>query len=137
MSIDMTAREMRSDLSPEYAVRVTGYGEGEWRLSWLPRRRLSWEQARAGMELDELLSDPAVVYDERAHAAAAMHAARLGIGVDRAVILLAQRLAERMHLDGGAAARDDDEATMPIVLEIFGESRRPAHAGARSRHLWG
>ncbi|WP_174416472.1 hypothetical protein [Nocardia concava] len=90
------------------------------------------------MELDELLSDPGVVYDEQAHAMAAVHAARLGIGVDRAVILLAQRLAERMHLGGGAAARDDDDVpNTPIVVDVFGESRRPAHAGARSRHLWG
>lgn len=29
----------------------------------------------------------------------------VGGGVDRAVILLAQQLAERMHLDGGSAAR--------------------------------
>lgn len=64
VTIDITVRKMTSDVSPEYAVRVSGGGVEEWRLSWLPRRRLSREQARAGMELDEVLSDPGAVYDE-------------------------------------------------------------------------
>ncbi|MEC3956326.1 hypothetical protein VMT65_25030 [Nocardia sp. CDC153] len=70
-----------------------------WQLSWLPARHLTREQARAGMELDEILSDPAIVEDEAAHLWAADLATRLGIGVERAVLLLARRLAQRMAED--------------------------------------
>ncbi|MEU6584844.1 hypothetical protein [Nocardia sp. NPDC046763] len=128
---------MTSDLSPEYAFRVVGRREREWRLSWLPQQRLSREQAQAGMELDELLSDPAVVNNEQAHLAAAEHAARLGIGVDRVVMLLAQRLAERLQLDQEPGRTTDVEAPIPILIDSSPGSRSPAHAGARSRHLWG
>ncbi|WP_196223865.1 hypothetical protein [Nocardia seriolae] len=137
MTIDITVRKMTSDVSPEYAVRVSGGGVEEWRLSWLPRRRLSREQARAGMELDEVLSDPGAVYDEGAQARAAGHAARLGIGVDRAVILLAQRLAERMYPDPGAGRGGATELPVPVVVDPGYGSRAPAHGGARSRRLWG
>ncbi|GAB2538822.1 hypothetical protein [Nocardia heshunensis] len=138
--IDITAREMKSDLSPEHAVRVSRLGQEEWRLSWLPRQRLSREQAQAGMELDEILSDPATVYDEQAQARAAIHAAQLGIGVDRAVILLAVRLAERLHLDPAPVHSADPAAPQPIPLpaQISADLRtgahHMAHAGARLRH---
>ncbi|MGW4245948.1 hypothetical protein [Nocardia sp. NPDC004722] len=139
MTIDITAREMKSDLSPEHAVRLSRLGQEEWRLSWLPRQRLSREQAQAGMELDEILSDPAIVYDEQAQARAAIHAARLGIGVDRAVILLAVRLAERLHLDPPPEHVADTAAPQQIPSPATATAERRtgphlAHAGARPRH---
>lgn len=124
-----TRNRHHHDLSPGYAFRIIGRGEREWRLTWLPQRRLSREEPRAGMELDELLSDPAVVYGDRAHAAAAQPAERLGIGVDRAVILLAQRLAERLHLDADEdTARRDEQPPFPIDRDS--RPRPSAHAGA-------
>ncbi|WP_198347741.1 hypothetical protein [Nocardia terrae] len=129
--LDITSRRMTSDISPEYAIRETRYGEVVWRLSWLPSQPLTHEQAHAGMELDEILSDPAVVYDEAAHLWAADLATRLGIGVDRAVILLAQRLAERMYQP------DPDEPTEPADLpDWIAALPSGAMTGARSRHLW-
>ncbi|WP_405495498.1 hypothetical protein [Nocardia sp. NBC_00511] len=155
MTIDITAREMTSDLSPEYAFRVPGTGTGVWRLSWLPRRPLTREQAYAGMELDEVLSDPDAVFDEGAHSSAATLAARIGIGVERAVILLAQRLAERLHSTTVAASADGEPGRdlasgtesehgaldFGISAALFeGRVRgiaRPAPVGARTRHRWG
>lgn len=81
--IDITTTAMTSTISPEYAIREHRGSEAVWRLSWLPTHRLTHEQARAGMELDEILSDPAVVYDEAAHLWAADLATRVGIGVER------------------------------------------------------
>ncbi|MFE5286421.1 hypothetical protein ACFRAQ_15765 [Nocardia sp. NPDC056611] len=134
MTIDITTRAMTSDISPEYALREYRRGEVVWRLSWLPAQHLTHDQARAGMELDEVLSDPEVVYDESAHRWAADLATRLGIGVERAVILLAQRLAERLHRE-----LLDEEPESPAAMLSGGgpAAHGPASTGARSRHLWG
>ncbi|MBL1076948.1 hypothetical protein JK358_21360 [Nocardia sp. 2] len=130
---------MTSDITPEYAVRSRGYGEPGWRLSWLPEHRLTREQAHAGMELDEILSNPAIVYDDDAHTRAADRAARLGILVEHAVIMLAQRMADRMHGDGdGSVAEPDTEPEWPdFTLDGKIAACTPVSSGARSRHLWG
>lgn len=58
MTIYVDHRSMTSDITPEIAERTTDHARSMWRLSWMPERRLSYEQARAGMELDEIVSDP-------------------------------------------------------------------------------
>ncbi|UGT43911.1 hypothetical protein LTV02_11205 [Nocardia yamanashiensis] len=129
MTIDISSRAMVSDLTPEFAFRAHGFTEEVWRLSWLPEHRLTWEQAWAGMELDEILSDPHIVDDHGAHATAADRAARLGIGVEHAVLVLARRMAERMHQDTGVV--------VPLENELPGASgggRSAAALAARSRH---
>ncbi|MGW4356747.1 hypothetical protein ACWELJ_32150 [Nocardia sp. NPDC004582] len=134
MTIDITTRAMTSDISPEYALREYRRGQVVWRLSWLPARHLTHEQARAGMELDEVLSDPAVVDDEAAHLWAADLATRLGIGVERAVILLAQRLADRLH---GDELPDEETAAPTAALSGWGApGGHGAGSGARSQHRW-
>ncbi|MFE3054543.1 hypothetical protein [Nocardia sp. NPDC059239] len=135
--IDITTTAMTSTISPEYAIRERRGSEAVWRLSWLPTHRLTHEQARAGMELDEILSDPAVVYDEAAHLWAADLATRVGICVERAVLLLAQRLAERMYRqDTPRETDEEDERPESILAGWAATTHRPSTTGARSRHLW-
>ncbi|WP_067821497.1 hypothetical protein [Nocardia inohanensis] len=136
MTIDISNRSMVSDVTPEFAFRAYGFAEEVWRLSWLPEHRLTWEQAWAGMELDEILSDPAVVDDQRAHATAADRAARLGIGVEHAVIVLARRMAERMHRETGVVVPTDEVPLDPELEQRAGGGRLPSGFGARSQHLW-
>ncbi|MFI1916491.1 hypothetical protein [Nocardia sp. NPDC020380] len=136
MTIQISTRAMTSDVSPEYAIRVAGKS-GAWRLSWLPELRLTGEQARAGMELDEILSDPDIVYDETAHERAAVRARRLGIPVEHAVIVLVQRMNERMARADAAEWGAEPE---PAGTNPRAGGRRdcaPVAAGARSRHRWG
>ncbi|MET8423469.1 hypothetical protein [Nocardia sp. NPDC004860] len=135
--IDITTTAMTSTISPEYAIREHRGSEAVWRLSWLPTHRLTHEQARAGMELDEILSDPAVVYDEAAHLWAADLATRVGIGVESAVLLLSQRLAERMYRqDTPRETDEEDERPESILAGWAATTHRPSMTGARSRHLW-
>ncbi|WP_194852981.1 hypothetical protein [Nocardia sp. SYP-A9097] len=139
MTIDITHREMTSDITPEYARRA--HGEQMWSLSWLPEQRLTREQAHAGMELDEILSDPEVVFDDAAHSEAAERAARLGILVEHAVVMLAQRMAERMHHDALPHHRTDIELPEPLLRGWYGGTLipgalAPSASGARSQHLW-
>ncbi|QLY28382.1 hypothetical protein [Nocardia huaxiensis] len=137
MTIEFSTRAMTSDITPEYAVRAHGYGEPVWRLTWLPEHRLTREQAHAGMELDEILSDPTIVYDDDAHSRAADRAARLGILVEHAVIMLAQRMADRMDRDGTASGSDSGpEWPEPSQPEWPVAQQTPAISGARSQHLW-
>lgn len=136
MTIAITHRAMTSDITPEFAIR--GKGEQLWSLSWLPAQTLTREQARAGMELDEILSDPDVVFDDDAHCEAADRAAALGILVEHAVIMLAQRMAERTH-PRAATARPEDIGPAEAVMAGWYSTpapRTPAASGARSRHLW-
>ncbi|MGM7645538.1 MULTISPECIES: hypothetical protein [unclassified Nocardia] len=83
---------MRSDRTPEYAERV---GPDSWTLSWLPGYLLTTEQARAGMELDELVSDLGMAYDRIAHAEISARADILGMMWQQALIKLAKRLDAR------------------------------------------
>ncbi|MFE4459960.1 hypothetical protein ACFROC_21605 [Nocardia tengchongensis] len=136
MTIDITTRAMTSDISPEYALREYRRGQAVWRLSWLPAHHLTHEQAQAGMELDEVLSDPAVVYDEAAQLWAADLATRLGIGVERAVILLAQRLAERLHREEWSEQGSDGPTAALLGWGRGAAVGHGAGSGARSQHRW-
>lgn len=108
MTIHTTEWTMTSDITPESAYR-DGDGAQVWRLSWLPDRRLTEAQARAGMELDELLSDPHVVHDRIAQARVDGYADRLGMVREHVIILLARRMAERLHEE---LRRESDPAPM-------------------------
>ncbi|MEU7143707.1 hypothetical protein ABZ942_29995 [Nocardia sp. NPDC046473] len=96
MALYFTEWSITSDASPERASRVADRGRAVWRLSWLPDRALTLEQARAGMELDELLSDPENVHDNAAMARADTCAGTIGMLRVHVVILLARRMAARL-----------------------------------------
>ncbi|CAM4397920.1 hypothetical protein NONI108955_24925 [Nocardia ninae] len=96
MALYCTEWSITSDISPECASRVAEHGRTPWRLSWLPDRALTREQARAGMELDELLSDPENVHDYAAMARADQCAGTIGMLRAHVVILLARRMAARL-----------------------------------------
>ncbi|MFF2550147.1 hypothetical protein ACFVUS_04060 [Nocardia sp. NPDC058058] len=139
MTIDISHREMTSDITPEFALRARD--EDAWSLSWLPEQRLTRAQAHAGMELDEILSDPEIVFDDAAHSEAAERAARLGILVEHAVVMLAQRMAERMHHDTLIPYETDAVLPEPFLRGWYvgtlpPGTLAPAASGARSQHLW-
>ncbi|MEU4343857.1 hypothetical protein AB0H00_21740 [Nocardia sp. NPDC023852] len=98
MTVHTTEWTMTSDITPESAYRDIE-GTDIWRLSWLPNRSLTRAQAQAGMELDELLSDPHGVHDRMIQARADTYADQLGILREHAVILLAKRMAARLSHD--------------------------------------
>ncbi|MFC9659894.1 hypothetical protein ACFVJ5_06615 [Nocardia sp. NPDC127606] len=100
MVIHGTDDTLRSDRTPEFAQRND---TGGWRLSWLPEYTLTREQAWAGMELDELVSDLAGVHDRLAHAEISARADLLGIIWQQALIKLAKRIDARGHGDDPAA----------------------------------
>ncbi|MGF6888103.1 hypothetical protein ABIA39_006616 [Nocardia sp. GAS34] len=112
MTIETTEWAMTSDRTPEYAWRAIGVGVAVWRLSWLPEHRLSHAQACAGMELDELLSDPAAVHDEPTHRKVAEHASVLGVHYEHAVILLSRRMIDRMRWHSGMRTRRESEPVL-------------------------
>lgn len=96
MSIRITDWLMTSGISLEFAERVQTRHGSSWLLSWLPGRALSFEQAYAAMELDEILSDPELVYDDAALAWARQQADQLGLVFDQVVVLLATRVEARL-----------------------------------------
>ncbi|MDO3646365.1 hypothetical protein [Nocardia mangyaensis] len=98
MTIHLTPDDMRSTRTPECAVR-TGADPEVWQLSWLPERTLTRKQAFAGMQLDELLSDPHAVLDTRAHAQIEFCAAAVGIAWTEAAGRLFIRMIERLDGD--------------------------------------
>ncbi|MFD6394231.1 hypothetical protein ACWF9G_03375 [Nocardia sp. NPDC055029] len=106
MTIHITPDDMRSTHSPEYAERV-GSDPEIWRLSWLPERRLSRDQAYAGMELDELISDLTAAGDRLAHAQINALADTVGIVWEQAIIRLYKRMLARVD--------DPDEAGPPLT----------------------
>ncbi|WP_433603044.1 hypothetical protein ACQPXH_15590 [Nocardia sp. CA-135953] len=122
MTVDTTDWTMISDITPESAYRQTGAGTAVWRLSWLPDRLLTREQALAGMELDEILSDPDIVHDRHAHADAAILAGRVGIVWEQAVILLSKRILARLRQRPNGIQDD------PAGCESAGQSRLALHA---------
>ncbi|MFF0492237.1 hypothetical protein ACWDSJ_35095 [Nocardia sp. NPDC003482] len=97
MSLYRTEWSITSDVTPEWAVRVDRVALHSWRLSWLPDRLVTRDQAVAGMELDELLSEPGGVADPDLLTRADRRAAQLFIRRDHAVILLARRSAARLR----------------------------------------
>ncbi|WP_228000537.1 hypothetical protein [Nocardia australiensis] len=100
MNVHITEWTMISDITPESAYRTIRSGDAVWRLSWLPDQLLTRAQAQAGMELDEILSDPSGVHDRLAHYEAARRADTVGIIWQQAVILLFKRIAGRLHRSG-------------------------------------
>ncbi|MFI7004571.1 hypothetical protein [Nocardia sp. NPDC050175] len=96
MTIYENSRSMTSSTTPEWAWRVARHEEPAWRLSWLPHR-LSREQARAGMELDELLSRRDLATDPTTQEQAEALADILGTTVQQATLLLHQRMHDRRH----------------------------------------
>ncbi|WP_063712662.1 hypothetical protein [Nocardia concava] len=94
MALDITPETVRSDKTPEIAVRTT-LPTDTWVLSWLPNRLLTFEQARSGMVLDEILSDPAPADPEQALEFAELRAAELGLTLPEVVVLLWDRYDQR------------------------------------------
>ncbi|MGI5219274.1 hypothetical protein [Nocardia sp. CA-290969] len=105
-SIMVTDWLITSDVTPEHAYRDNESDAMGWRLSWMPDRPLTREQALAGMMLDVLVSDPEFMRTKTAEAKA--HADILGIRFEQAVILLAQRIEERLRIGIGEADRTVD-----------------------------
>lgn len=96
MTIHITDWQMTSGISLEFAERVQTRHGSSWLLSWLPGRTLSFEQAYAAMELDEILSDPELVYDDAALNWARHQAEQLGLVFEQVVVLLATRVEDRL-----------------------------------------
>lgn len=96
MTIRITDWLMTSGISPEFAERVQTRHGSSWLLSWLPERALSFDQAHAGMELDEILSDPALVHDTAALARAHHLVEVIGLVWEQVVYLLAARVEARL-----------------------------------------
>ncbi|MFD3508633.1 hypothetical protein [Nocardia sp. NPDC058666] len=131
MTIHLTPDDMRSTRSPEYAVRMVTDPD-IWQLSWLPERKLTREQAYAGMKLDELISDLAVAHDRLVHAQISAYADELGIVWQQAAIRLFKRMIGR--LDNG----DPEEAAQWVSVrgprtspQLFG------HGNAQRRVYFG
>ncbi|MEC3956796.1 hypothetical protein VMT65_27425 [Nocardia sp. CDC153] len=101
MALEFTPWTIRSDKTPEMAVRTT-LSMDSWVVTWLPNRMLSLELARIAMELDEVLSDPAPADAEEALEMAGLMAERLGLTPREVVVLLWDRYAEpRFEILGG------------------------------------
>ncbi|MFE3260461.1 hypothetical protein ACFXPS_36480 [Nocardia sp. NPDC059091] len=80
-----------SSVVDEFAERVPGHKETDWRVSWLPGRLFTRAQALAAIELAELLFDPARPTDADIHATIATTAEQLGVRpIDVAVTLSAR-----------------------------------------------
>lgn len=94
MTIFENSRSMTSSVCGEWAERVAGRTEPAWQVSWLPQR-LHREQARAAMELGELLSRPDFASDRPAQTRAEISAGVLGITVHQALELLHRRMRDR------------------------------------------
>ncbi|MFC9434201.1 hypothetical protein [Nocardia sp. NPDC057030] len=97
MTIYANSRSMTSSVTVEWAWRAAR-SEPSWRLSWLPHR-LTLEQARAGMELAELLGRPDSVPGNREQARADALAGSLGLTVQAALSVLHQRMHDRQPRD--------------------------------------
>ncbi|KQY34874.1 MULTISPECIES: hypothetical protein [Nocardia] len=102
MTIFRTNRMMSSDRTPERAILG---GDGRWRLTWLPELGLTSDQAISGLRLDEILSDPALVYDRMALAEATTCADRIGIILELAMVRLWKRMITTIALCGFVATR--------------------------------
>ncbi|WP_405495496.1 hypothetical protein [Nocardia sp. NBC_00511] len=83
MTIFYSDWQMTSDLTPEAAQRVAGW-EVEWKVSWLPERRVSRGQALAGMELAEIFSGNHRQQDAILAVRAHVSAQELGVSLEEA-----------------------------------------------------
>jgi hypothetical protein len=124
MTIHITPDDMRSTHSPEYAERVSADPE-TWRLSWLPERKLNRDQAYAGMELDELISDLTAAHDRLTHAQINALADTIGIVWEQAIIRLYKRMLERFDTDDAEEGVPRPPLTRPRATQLFG------HGGTR------
>ncbi len=75
----------------EFAERIPGEMETNWRVSWLPGRLLTRDQALAAMELVELLYDPDYPNDASLQSKVVIIAEVLGIRPIDAAVTLSQR----------------------------------------------
>ncbi|MFI9503831.1 hypothetical protein [Nocardia sp. NPDC052566] len=92
MTLIVTDESMSSDRTRERADRLTDQFAAAWRLSWLPERLLTEQQARAGLELAEIIhSTPNLDQDEVALARASRCAGQLHLVVEQARIALEYR----------------------------------------------
>ncbi|MFC4128357.1 hypothetical protein [Nocardia rhizosphaerae] len=129
MTIHITPDDMRSTHSPEYAERI-GTDPEVWRLSWLPERKLNRDQAYAGMELDELISDLTTAHDRLTHAQINALADAVGIVWEQAIIRLYKRMLERFAGDESEEGAPRPPLTGPrTVTHLFG------HGGPRRVYL--
>lgn len=128
MTLHITPDRITSDRTPECADRLPG---GDWQLSWLPGRALTAEQARAGMELDELLSHRDGVHDRLTHARIHTHADTLGMLWEQAAIILFKRMVERDFAITPAPPRRDPPPNRPRSAPRLGGhlSAGPAYYG--------
>lgn len=96
MTIHITDWLMTSGITPEFAERVQTRHGSSWLISWLPGRALSFEQAYAAMELDEILSDLRLVDDTAALRRAQQRVEMVGLVFEQVVHLLANRIEARL-----------------------------------------
>lgn len=80
-----------SGVVSEFAERLPGRADADWRVSWLPGRLLTREQAIAAMELVELLFEPDRGADPAARDAITAAAELLGIRPIDAAAALSER----------------------------------------------
>lgn len=128
MTLHVTPDRITSDRTPEYAERQPG---GGWRLSWLAGRDLTVEQARTGMELDELLSCPDGVHDRLTHARIHACADALGMTWEQVAIILFKRMVDRDIAVTGEPPRRDPPPSRPRSAHRLGGhlSSGPAYYG--------
>ncbi|MEV0032624.1 hypothetical protein [Nocardia sp. NPDC050793] len=86
MTIYVTDWSMTSDCTNESAQRVADKWPKSWRLSWLPDRLLTREQALAGMDLAEIVSTQTYRHDRLAHLRAVHYAGQLGIPLEQILL---------------------------------------------------
>ncbi|WP_174567207.1 hypothetical protein [Nocardia yamanashiensis] len=104
MALYTTPWTITSDRTPEFAVCAPTSGDG-WILSWLPARVLTFDQAKSGMVLDEILSDPELTGAGPALELAEFRAGELGMELREVVVRLAQRVEQRDRRRAGRARR--------------------------------
>ncbi|WP_194818776.1 hypothetical protein [Nocardia sp. XZ_19_385] len=85
MTLYVTEWSVTSDITTESAQRVAEKWTRSWRLSWLPDRLLTREQAIAGMDLAEIVSTQAFRHDRMAHLRAVHCAGQLGIPLEQLI----------------------------------------------------
>ncbi|WP_405182053.1 hypothetical protein OG225_13765 [Nocardia sp. NBC_01377] len=83
MTIFVTDWSMTSDITEHGAHRVADKWLKSWRLSWLPDRLLTREQALAGMDLAEIVSTRSFRYDNGTFLRAVHTAGQLGIPLEQ------------------------------------------------------
>jgi hypothetical protein len=91
VTIHITRWSMTSDITAESAHRLADRWSKSWRLSWLPDRLLTREQALAGMDLAEIFSTQDFRHDELVRSRAFSCAGRLGIPLEHIGLELLHR----------------------------------------------